>query len=415
MNSFTSIFLLALAGGTLLELWLLWRHARHVRAHRDQVPLAFAERFSLDEHHKAADYSLAKAGLGAFDVLLGAGLILVWTLGGALEALQTAWSGRLGSPLWEDLARLLSFMLVSSLLALPMGAWRTFVLERRFGFNRTTPGRFALDWLLEVVMTLVLGIPLGWAILSLMQGAGEFWWLGAWAVWMGFVLLLSWAFPVFIAPLFNKFTPLEDQVLRERVQRLLERCGFNSRGIFVMDGSRRSAHGNAYFTGLGRNKRIVFFDTLLGGLSIEEVEAVLAHELGHFRLHHVRKRLISTALLSLGGLALLGWLQQQPWFFSGLGLSQPSAAGALLLFLITVPVFGLFFQPLGSLIMRRHEYQADAYAVAHSGATALISALVKLYRDNASTLTPDPLYSAFHDSHPPAPLRIARITRLAEG
>lgn len=415
MNSFTVIFLAALAGGSLLEFWLLWRQARHVRNHRHQVPTAFAERFSLDEHHKAADYSLAKVKLAAIDVALGAVILLVWTLGGGLDALQGLWLGRLGTPIWEGVGLLLSFLLISSFFALPMTAWRTFGLERRFGFNRTTPGRFVLDWLLEMGMSLLLGLPLGWAILSLMQEAGELWWLSAWAVWMAFVLLLSWAFPVFIAPLFNKFTPLEDQVLRERVQHLLERCGFNSKGIFVMDGSRRSAHGNAYFTGLGRNKRIVFFDTLLGGLSIEEVEAVLAHELGHFRLHHVRKRLISTALLSLGGLALLGWLQQQPWFYQGLGLSQATAAGALILFLMAVPVFGIFFEPLGSLIMRRHEYQADAYAVAHTGATALISALVKLYRDNASTLTPDPLYSAFHDSHPPAPLRIARIARLAEG
>jgi len=411
METFTLVFLCALALGTLLETWLSWRQARHVSAHRDRVPDAFADRVSPDAHRKAADYTLAKIRFGRIELGAEVIFLLIWTLGGGLDLLHTFWQERLPDPVAGGIAFMLSFLVISGALGLPFGLWRTFGIESRFGFNRTSAKRFFLDLALETLLVVAIGGPLLWVILSLMTGAGSLWWLYAWAVWMGFTLILTWAFPVFIAPLFNRFTPLEDTTLTQRIEGLLDRCGFASKGVFVMDGSRRSTHGNAYFSGFGKNKRIVFFDTLLGTLAPVEVEAVLAHELGHFRLRHVAKRLASGAAMSLAGLGILSWLMLQPWFYTGLGVSEPSPAVALALFFLAAPVFSIFLTPVGSLLQRRHEYEADAYAASQTSADALRSALVKLYRDNASTLTPDPLYSAFHDSHPPAPLRIQRISQ----
>jgi len=410
MNTLTLLFLVALAAGLVLQLWLYRRHTQNVRAHRGQVPEAFAERISLADHQKAADYTLAKVRLGVLDMLLGAVLLLVWTLGGGLELVLGAWSDSPLSTLLGGAAAMLSVFLIQGVLDLPMSLWRTFKLEERFGFNRTTPGRYVKDLLLSLLLALVLGGPLMLALLWLMERAGPLWWLYAWGLWMGFTLFITWLYPTVIAPLFNKFTPLEEGELKSRIQQLLQRCGFNSKGIFVMDGSRRSSHGNAYFTGFGRNKRIVFFDTLMESLGVEEMEAVLAHELGHFKRRHVLKNLLLSATLTLAGFWVLGWLMQQAWFYQGLGVESASNAAALLLFMLAAPVFTQFLSPLGSWFMRRHEYEADDYAVEQADGRSLIGALVKMYQDNASTLTPDPLFSAFHDSHPPAPVRVAHIS-----
>ena len=297
-----------------------------------------------------------------------------------------------------------------AILELPFSVYHTFVIEERFGFNRTSAATFAADLVKQALLMLLLGVPLAWAALWLMQESGRLWWFYLWLLWASFSLLMLWAYPAIIAPLFNKFTPLEDQTLQQRIQSLLDRCGFRSQGIYVMDGSRRSGHGNAYFTGLGRNKRIVFFDTLLKTLETDEIEAVLAHELGHFKRRHVQKRIVTMMLTSLGGLALLGWLIEQTWFYQGLGVQQPSNHLALLLFLMVAPIFTVFLQPLASWFSRKHEFEADDYAAEQASAADLVRALVKMYKENASTLTPDPLYSAFHDSHPPAPVRVAHLS-----
>jgi STE24 endopeptidase len=409
MALFTQLFLLFLFLGTLLQLWLLYRHLHHVTQHRNEVPGAFRNQVTLEDHQKAADYTQAKGKLAFLETLFAVALLLLWTLGGGLDLLmhycnQLNWNGIVTGILF-----IFSFFFISALLDLPFNLYRTFSLEAAFGFNRITIQQYLKDRVIGVFLSLLLGMPLLWIILRLMQSAGEYWWLGAWLVWLTFTLSISWAYPRFIAPLFNQFTPLSEGDMRERIRTLLERCGFASDGIFVMDGSKRSTHGNAYFTGFGKTKRIVFFDTLLEALSVEEMEAVLAHELGHFHYKHIHKQMLIMALLSLGGMALLGWLSQQIWFYQGLGITQPSNAAALLLFVLTIPVFTIFFTPLGSYLSRRHEFEADNYAVRQSSGEFLIQALVKLYQDNASTLTPDPLYSLFHDSHPPAPVRIARI------
>ncbi|HEB95482.1 MAG TPA: M48 family peptidase [Sedimenticola thiotaurini] len=413
MHPFTLIVLLALFAGLLLELWLLQRQQRHVAAHRDRVPERFRDRVSLEQHRKAADYTLAKVRLARWQSLYGGALFLLFTLGGIIEWLDLLWRQVALPPIPQGIGLILSALLLLGAAELPLTLWRTFVLEQRFGFNRTTAGRFVKDLLLQLLLLALLGIPLLWAMLWLMQRAGSYWWLYAWLLWTGFTLFVSWAYPSFIAPLFNRFTPLPEGELRQRILGLLQRCGFDSGGIFVMDGSRRSAHGNAYFTGLGRRKRIVFYDTLMEKLEPDELEGVLAHELGHFSHHHVRKQLLLSAAMSLAGLAILGWLAQQPWFYHGLGVGRPSNAAALLLFLLIVPLFSQFLSPLLAMLSRRHEFEADAFASRQTGAEPLISALVKLYRDNASTLTPDPLYSGFHDSHPPAPVRIARLETLS--
>ncbi len=414
MHPFTLLFLVAFALGTAAHLWLAARQIRHVRRHREAVPAPFAESVPVAAHRKAADYTVAKTRLGAADTLVSVALLLALTLGGGLQALFELW-GRLLDPggLAHGVALVLSVAFLAGAVDLPLAVVRTFGVEARFGFNRTTPRVFVIDLVKEIVVALALGVPLLFAVLWLMAQMGEYWWLYVWATWMGFNLLVLLIYPTFVAPLFNRFSPLEDAALRERVERLLARCGFRSKGLFVMDGSKRSSHGNAYFTGFGAARRIVFFDTLLAQLDPPEVEAVLAHELGHFRLRHVWKRVGWLALASLALLALLGWLIDQPWFYAALGVESQSTAVALLLFFLTVPVFSFPFQPLASLYSRRHEYEADAYAARHAEATDLVRALVKLYRDNAATLTPDPLHSAFYDSHPPAQMRIARLQASA--
>lgn len=410
MHIFTVVFLAALGLSTAIQLWLVTRQVRHVRANRASVPEAFSEKIGLDAHQKAADYTIAKNRLELIEIIIGSLLLLAWTLGGGLELLDTGVRKISDSLLVSGTVFLLSMMLIMALLDLPMSVWRTFVLEEKFGFNHTTVKTFTGDLLKQTILMLVIAIPMIALVLWLMTNSGPQWWIYVWAVWIGFGLLMMWAYPTFIAPLFNKFVPLEDSPLRTRIQNLLERCGFTSKGIFVVDGSRRTGHGNAYFTGLGRNKRIVFFDTLLNSLGEDEVEAVLAHELGHFRRKHIQKRIIMMAAMSFMGLALLGWLIQQEWFYIALGVNQPSLHAALALFILVLPVFTLFLHPLTAWYSRQHEFEADDFAAEQSNANDLIKALVKLYEENANTLTPDPLYSAFHDSHPPAPVRVAHLS-----
>jgi len=410
MNSLTLIFIATLAAGLLVQLWLIARQATHIIGHRDTVPPAFADRISLEQHRKAASYSLARLTVERWDLILGVVVLLAWTLGGGLNWLDRQMNTLGLDPLWAGVGLVLATLLIGGLIELPLSLWRTFGIETRFGFNRTTPLGFVKDKVLGVVLVLALGTPLIAAILWLMRSAGAAWWVWAWLVWMAFSLFLTWAYPVWIAPLFNKFESLGDAALRQRLEQLLQRCGFRSKGMYVMDGSRRSAHGNAYFTGFGANKRIVFFDTLLDGLEADEIEAVLAHELGHFKRRHIVKMLLISSLMSLAGLALLGWLAQQPWFYAGLGVERSDPALALILFIFVLPVFGVFAGPLMARISRLHEFEADDYAAEQTDPRHLISGLVKMYRDNASTLTPDPLYSAFHHSHPPAPVRIAHLS-----
>jgi len=409
MNTFTVLFITALCGSVLLRLWLAGRQLAHVGKHREKVPESFASRIPLEDHHKAADYTRVNVRIGMLALLWETLVLLGWTLGGGLDWLDGAWRGTGLAPVLTGTAVILSVMVVGSVLDLPFDIYHTFVVEARFGFNRSTPALFITDLLKQALLLAVIGAPLTALAIWIMLVSGTFWWLYVWTVWMAFSLFMFWAWPAVIAPLFNKFTPLEDAGLKQRIQTLMDKCGFRSNGIFVMDGSRRSGHGNAYFTGFGSNKRIVFFDTLLQSLEPAEVEAVLAHELGHFRLRHIQKRLLSTIALSLAGLAALGWLAGQDWFYHGLGVTEASPWMALLLFMLVLPVFTFILQPLLSRLSRKHEFEADAYAIAQSSGSDLARALVKMYRENASTLTPDPLYSAWHDSHPSAPVRIERI------
>ena len=408
---FTTLFVIALALYSAVQLWLARRHLNYVAKHRSEVPHAFSDKIDIAAHQKAADYTLAKTSLERIEIVIGAIILLAWTLGGGLEWLDSLWATSNLSTLWTGTGFLLSLFALLSLIDIPMSIYRTFVLEEKFGFNRTTAKIFITDQIKQFLLLIVIGTPLIAAILWLMENMGQFWWLWVWAVWTGFGLLMMWAYPAFIAPLFNKFKPLEDGSLKQRIQDLMTRCGFKSNGIFIIDGSKRSGHGNAYFTGLGKNKRIVFFDTLIESLSTDEIEAVLAHELGHFKRKHIIKRIISMAIFSLLGLAILGWLMTQNWFYTGLGVSTPSLHAALALFLIALPVFTFLLHPITSWVSRKHEFEADAYAAKVSSAKALTDALVKLYEENANTLTPDPLYSAFHDSHPPAAVRIAHLAR----
>lgn len=404
------LFILALALATATRLWLAARQVRHVRAHREAVPASFADAISLASHQKAADYTVAKTRLGMLDIGLSALVALVLTFGGALQALSDAWA-RVLEPLGiaHGTALIVSVVVLLSLLDLPFTLYRTFVIEARFGFNRMTPALFLADLAKQALVSALLGIPLLLLVLWLMARMGEHWWIWVWAAWTGFNLLVLLLYPTFIAPLFNKFSPLEDASLASRISALLERCGFRANGLYVMDGSKRSSHGNAYFTGFGAAKRIVFFDTLLSRLAPEEVEAVLAHELGHFKRHHVWKRiamLFATSFVLLWG---LGQVIDAPWFYTALHVETRSTAMALMLFAIVMPVFLFFLQPVTSLHSRKHEFEADQYAAAHANAADLVRALVKLYQDNAATLTPDPVHSAFYDSHPPAATRIARL------
>ncbi|UUC94763.1 M48 family metallopeptidase [Comamonas sp. C11] len=413
------LFATAVALQWLLRVWLVSRQVRHVATHRGAVPPAFAHRISLAAHQKAADYTLAKAKVSLIDITLSAAVLLCWTLLGGLDWLNR-WLLEFISPgLWQQLALLAGFAVISALIELPLSLYQTFRLEQRFGFNQMTPGLWLGDLLKSTLVGAVIGLPLAALILWLMGGAGPLWWLWAWGAWTAFNLLLMWIFPSFIAPLFNKFEPLADESLKSRVTRLMERCGFAAKGLFVMDGSRRSAHANAYFTGFGNSKRVVFFDTLLRQLSPGEVEAVLAHELGHFKHKHISKRMVLMFGVSLLGFALLGWLSQQMWFYTGLGVSvllgpnldvaAENNALALLLFMLAVPVFSFFVTPLMSAMSRRDEFEADAYAMQQADGAQLASALLKLYEDNASTLTPDPWYVSFYYSHPPAVDRLARM------
>jgi STE24 endopeptidase len=409
-NALTWAFLAALAATTVTRLWLAQRQIRHVRAHRDAVPPTFAATIPLAAHQKAADYTVAKARTGMLDVLIGALLLLLLTLGGLIDWLHLAWAqGLEPGGLWHGTAMITTAAVLLAVIDLPLALYRTFVIEARYGFNRMTPRLFVMDLMKQALLAAALGIPLLLLVLWLMQKMGGLWWLYVWLAWMGFNLLVLLAFPTFIAPLFNRFSKLEDPGLAGRIESLLKRCGFRASGLYVMDGSKRSSHGNAYFTGFGAAKRIVFFDTLLSRLAPPEVEAVLAHELGHYRLHHVWKRIALLFAASLGLLWLLGQLIGERWFYEGLGVSHPSTAAALLLFMLAMPVFSFFLQPVSSLYSRRHEFEADQYAARHADSSDLVKALVKLYQDNAATLTPDPVHSAFYDSHPPAATRIARL------
>ena len=410
MNTLTYIFLIALALSLAIQLWLTLRQRRYVAAHRARVPEAFAERISLEAHQKAADYTLTNTRMDILELFFGGLLLLGWTLGGGLDWLDTQWRALAWNPINTGVAVIFSMTLISAVLDLPFNIYRTFAIEQKFGFNRTTPLLFVSDLIKQTLVMAAIGLPLLWVILWLMEGAGEYWWLYVWAVWTGFSLFMMWAYPAFIAPLFNKFEPLDDVEMKQRIEQLLDRCGFTSKGVFIMDGSRRSSHGNAYFTGLGDNKRIVFFDTLLKSLNVNEVEAVLAHELGHFRRNHIKKRIVSMAVISLLSLALLGGLMQYDDFYTGLGVSQPSTYIALTLFMMVAPLFSIYLQPIFSWVSRKHEFEADDFAAENSNADNLVKALVKLYEENANTLTPDPLYSAFHDSHPPASVRIAHLS-----
>jgi STE24 endopeptidase len=416
MNWITLIFVVGLTVSVLIQLWLNLRQMRYVRQHRDTVPDAFRDKISLAAHQKAADYTLARTRLGIVELYVASILLLGWTLGGGLQLLDDWWRHWSLSPLLTGVGVLLGVLLISALLDLPLTLYRTFVIEQRFGFNRTTPGVFIADLAKQLLLMLMLGIPLVTLVLWLMQDASSLWWLYVWFVWMGFSLFLLWAWPAFIAPLFNKFMPLDNAELKQRIENLLHRCGFKSNGVFVIDGSKRSSHGNAYFSGLGSNKRIVFYDTLLDSLDADEVEAVLAHELGHFKHKHIQKRIITMAGLSLVGLAILAWLMRLPDFYIGLGVNHPSTYLALTLFMMVMPVFSVYLQPVMAWLSRKHEFEADSYAMQQSNAATLVKALVKLYKENASTLTPDPVYSAFHDSHPPAPVRIRHLSsKLSAG
>ncbi|HKA39718.1 MAG TPA: M48 family metallopeptidase [Burkholderiales bacterium] len=411
MHAFGIVFLAALALATVTRLWLAARHLAYVRAHRRSVPAEFASEVGLEAHQKAADYTCAKTRLALLEVITDAVILLALTFGGVLQWLHNVSAAGLADGIGRGLLLLALVGALMTLLDLPFGLYRTFVIEQRFGFNKMTPAMYFLDFAKAMLLALVFGLPLAAVVLWLMATAGDYWWLYAWLTWVGFNVFTIAIYPTWIAPLFNKFSPMHDAELKERVERLLARCGFKVKGLMVMDGSRRSTHGNAYFTGFGASKRIVFFDTLLARLNPGEVEAVLAHELGHFRLRHVVKRMAWMAAASLGFLWLLGWLMQQPWFFHALNVQSPSTAMALVLFAIVLPQFTFLLQPIGAMVSRRHEFEADEYATRHASARDLASALIKLYRENASTLTPDPLHSAFYDSHPPAIARIARLQK----
>lgn len=406
----TITFITLLIATTFIRIWLGQRHITHVQKHRDQVPAAFEESISLEAHQKAADYSSSKTKLVITEATAQAALLALLTLGGGLQWIDDIWRNLLPD---HEIIRgalvICSAMVISSLIDLPFDYYKTFVVDDKFGFNKMTRSMFFSDLIKQSIVGLALGTPILFVALWLMQGAGQYWWLYLWIVWSAFNLLMLAVYPTFIAPLFNKFSPLQDEALKQRIEALLTKCGFKSQGLFVMDGSARSSHGNAYFTGFGASKRVVFFDTLLERLNADEIEAVLAHELGHFKHHHVIKRIALMFFVSFAGLALLGWLINQPWFYAGLGVTEMSNYMALILFLLASPVFLFLLRPVMASYSRKNEFEADDYAARHADAKYLVEALVKLYRDNASTLTPDPLHSAFYDSHPPASIRISKL------
>lgn len=409
----TLTFCTLLLAGLGVRFWLASRQVRHVAAHRQQVPSPFDRSISLDAHQKAADYTVSKLRLGLLDTAVAAAILIGWTLMGGLNWLNQSLLAIMGSGMHQQLALLAAFAAVGGLLELPLAWYRVFRLEESYGFNRMTLSLWISDGLKGVVVGAAIGLPIAAGVLWLMSSAGDFWWLWAWCAWMAFNLLLLVIYPTWIAPLFNRFQPLEDDHLKQRIESLMQRCGFSASGLFVMDGSKRSAHANAYFTGFGPAKRVVFFDTLLQQLSPPEIDAVLAHELGHFRHRHIVKRIAMMFAVSLLGFALLGWLSGQPWFYTGLGVtpsfSSANSAVALILFLSVVPLATFFVTPLTSSLSRQHEFEADAFAMQHTDGRDLASALLKLYQDNASTLTPDPLFVKFYYSHPPASERLARM------
>ena len=413
MPTFTLVFIAALALATATKVWLGMRHLHHMQRHRGAVPAEFADEISVNAHQHAADYSCAKTRLALLTTAFECALILVLTFGGGLQWMQDVTTGWFAPGVARGVSLLVLLGALSTALDLPFAWYRTFGIEQRFGFNKMTPLMFVVDGLKNAALAAALGIPLITCILWVMERSGERWWLYAWLIWVAFNLVILTVYPVWIAPLFNKFVPLADPQLQERIERLLERCGFKAQGLMVMDGSRRSSHGNAYFTGFGKSKRIVFFDTLLARLVPSEIEAVLAHELGHFKLRHVLKRIAWIFTASLAFLWLLAQLMNQAWFYSGLNVQTPSTAMALVLFFVVIPQFVFLLHPLTSFYSRKHEFEADRYAAEHASVADLISALVKLYKDNAATLTPDPLHSLFYDSHPPATTRIARLQAIA--
>jgi len=406
MITFISLVVLT----TLVRLWLGSRHINHMQANKHQVPSAFSESIELSAHQKAANYATEKTKLGLIEVVISAAVLLIFTLGGGLQWIDDQWRAILpAQSMIRGALVIVSALLISSLIDLPFDYYKTFNIDERFGFNKMTPKMFFTDLVKHSFVGILLGAPILFAALWLMQSAGDYWWFYLWIVWSVFNILMLAVYPTFIAPLFNKFSPLEDESLKQRIETLLTKCGFKSQGLFVMDGSSRSSHGNAYFTGFGASKRVVFFDTLLTRLNADEIEAVLAHELGHFKHNHVIKRIIMLFTISFLGLALLGWLMEQPWFFTALGVTQASDYMALMLFMLVAPVFMFVLKPIMASYSRQNEFEADDYAAKHANANSLVEALVKLYRDNASTLTPDPLHSAFYDSHPPASIRISKL------
>ncbi len=409
LHNFTLLFLAMLLLSTVMRLYLSQRQINHVSHNRAKVPESFAENISLEDHQKAADYTTAKVKFGRLPLFYDVALLLLWTLGGGLDWLDKNLITLELSPILTGIAVILVYTFISAMLDLPFSIYSTFVIEEKFGFNRTTVKTFIIDMFKGSLLGLVMGIPLLYVILWLMEQAGDPWWVYAWLVISGFSVFMMWVYPTWIAPIFNKFEPLEEGETLNRITSLLQRCGFNSNGIFVIDGSKRSSHGNAYFSGFGRNKRIVFFDTLLKMLSDDELEAVLAHELGHFKKKHIIKGMVISFATTLLALAVLAWLMKSEWFYTALGISNASTYMALLLFALVMPVFTFAFQPLFSIFSRKNEFEADAFAAEQTDAKYLIHALVGLYRENANTLTPDPIYSAFYDSHPPAPVRIAQL------
>ena len=410
-NLFTFIFLFAILTSVLALLWLNFRQDKAINNSFNSVPEGFAESIKLEDHQKAGNYTKAKLLLNHFEIIFSTIVLLIWTLGGAMNFLDSFWGQRILDPALMGTIFVLSIMLIASLIDLPFSIYRTFVLEQNFGFNRMTVKTFIGDLFKEILLTLVLMLPLVYAILFLMnlEAIGDYWWIYVWLIISLFSLIMMWVYPSYIAPIFNKFNPLDNENLKSRITNLLERTGFGSDGIYVMDGSKRSSHGNAYFTGIGKNKRIVFFDTLLKGMEDKEIEAILAHELGHFHHKHTQKRMISSFIFSFASLALLGYLINQTWFYNGLGIAEPSSHAALVLFTLALPVFSFFITPISNLSSRKHEFQADAFAASHTDANDLISSLIKLYKENSSSLSPDKYYSAFHDSHPSAVLRIERL------
>ncbi len=411
-SQFSALFVAALLSNAVIKLWLAYRQLDHVAANRDEVPAAFREQINIAAHHKAADYTSTLVRFGGLTVLFDTFLLLMFTVGGGIQWLSDASSHLTDSFLLQGVTVIVLVLVLQSILEIPFDLYRTFNIEARFGFNKMTLKLYLLDAVKGTLLGAVLGLPLLFAVLWMMSAMGELWWLYVWGVWVTFNLLLLFIYPTYIAPIFNKFEPLQDEAQKLRIESLLARCGFESSGLFVMDGSKRSSHGNAYFTGFGKTKRIVFFDTLLQRLSPSEIDAVLAHELGHFKHRHVMKRIAFTFVISLGFLWLLAQLLHAEWFYAGLGVTTQSTAIALLLFFMSLPVFTFLLHPLTSAYSRKHEFEADAYAAQQTDANELVNALVKLYQDNAKTLTPDPLYATFYESHPPAPIRIAHLQKL---